>query len=176
MIRKIRHDSEGSTTLGEVAFFMGIAQPEALSAVRTGDVTLLLFSKLDYEDLMAFYPEQQDIIITNLLSKYDLDKNGNDMAHVQIDQEDTHFIELRQAIQVVLSPESLTIPCQFGSKSVLSNYKTSYFRGQFRKETQMHSQQSRMQLLPGMWKLLKTSWLGVCLSIKGIMTIEQHFT
>lgn len=99
--RRIRFDSEGSTSLGEVAFFMGIAQREAMSAVQTGDVTLVIFSKLDYEDLMANYPEQHDIILTNLLAQYDLDKNGNEMGHKNAaNEEDENFAELQQAIQV----------------------------------------------------------------------------
>lgn len=101
VLRRIRYDSEGSTSLGEVAFFMGIAQREAMTAVQTGDVTLVIFSKLDYEDLMVNYPEQHDIILTNILSQYDLDKNGNEMGHKNAtNEEDTSFLDLQQAIQV----------------------------------------------------------------------------
>lgn len=100
LLRCIRGDHGGPTSLGEVAFFMGIAQPQAMNAVKTGDVTLLVFSKMDYEELMGSYPEQHDTILTNLLAQYDLDKNGNENGHKQIDQDDVHTLELRQAIQV----------------------------------------------------------------------------
>ncbi|GMH33513.1 hypothetical protein BSKO_01347 [Bryopsis sp. KO-2023] len=103
VVRRIRHDSESQTVLGEVAFFMGIAQPEAMSAVNSGDVTLVVFSKLAYEDLMENYPEQHDIILTNLLAQYDFDKNGNEMGRKKaIDDEDDSYKELHQAIQAAI--------------------------------------------------------------------------
>lgn len=50
----------------------------SLQARSTSDVTLLVISKLDYEELVQNYPEQNDIIVTNVLSLFGLDKDGND--------------------------------------------------------------------------------------------------
>ncbi|KAK9811376.1 hypothetical protein WJX72_002779 [[Myrmecia] bisecta] len=80
VIRSMRHDSEHSNAVGDVAFFMGIPQPRAFQARTTADVTLLVISKLDYEEVVQNYPEQNDIIVTNILTYYELDKDGNDLS------------------------------------------------------------------------------------------------
>jgi len=49
-------------------------------ARSTSDVTLLVISKFDYEELVHNYPEQNDIIVTNVLSLFGLDKDGNDSS------------------------------------------------------------------------------------------------
>lgn len=41
VIRRIRSDTETATVCGEVAFYMGIAQPYTLRASSLGDVTLV---------------------------------------------------------------------------------------------------------------------------------------
>ena len=154
VIRSVREDSE-SSCVGEIAFFMGIAQPRTfqvtfhptcdtldchvlhtvlrqlrkmcllfaigactycmmvvfymnsqmqadltvistccsfgmfvIQARSTGDVTLLVISKFDYEELVHNYPEQNDIIVTNVLSLFGLDKDGNDSS-VSKDTADT---------------------------------------------------------------------------------------
>lgn len=43
-------------------------------------MTLLVISKFDYEELVHNYPEQNDIIVTNVLSLFGLDKDGNDSS------------------------------------------------------------------------------------------------
>jgi hypothetical protein len=51
-------------------------------------LTLLVISKFDYEELVHNYPEQNDIIVTNVLSLFGLDKDGNDSS-VSKDSADT---------------------------------------------------------------------------------------
>ncbi len=51
-------------------------------------MTLLVISKFDYEELVHNYPEQNDIIVTNVLSLFGLDKDGNDSS-VSKDTADT---------------------------------------------------------------------------------------
>lgn len=81
----MRADSDGPSVVGEVAFFMGISEPYTTAARLTGDVTLLVFAKTDYEELVENYPEQHDILVTNLLAHFELDKSGADMAiHKQV--------------------------------------------------------------------------------------------
>lgn len=55
MLRSIRYDAEGSNAVGDIAFFMGIAQPRSFQARATSDVTLLVISKFDYEEVQLFY-------------------------------------------------------------------------------------------------------------------------
>ena len=52
----------------------------ALQARATGDAILLVISKLDYEELVHSYPEQNDIIVTNILGMFGLDKDGNNVT------------------------------------------------------------------------------------------------
>ena len=60
-----------------------------LQARSTSDVTLLVISKFDYEELVHNYPEQNDIIVTNVLSLFGLDKDGNDSSVSKDAAEDT---------------------------------------------------------------------------------------
>ena len=59
-----------------------------VQARSTSDVTLLVISKFDYEELVHNYPEQNDIIVTNVQSLLGLDKDGNDSS-VSKDAPDT---------------------------------------------------------------------------------------
>ncbi len=51
-----------------------------MQARATSDVILLVISKFDYEDMIVSYPEQNDIIATNVLNIFDLDKDGLDIT------------------------------------------------------------------------------------------------
>lgn len=102
VIRRIRSDTEAPTVCGDIAFFMGVAQPYSLRASGLGDVTLVSFGKLEYEELLVSYPEQHDTIMTNLLQQYELDKNGNELSKAGQDEEDELFVEMKQKIKSAL--------------------------------------------------------------------------
>jgi CRP-like cAMP-binding protein len=72
LIKTVRADSDLPSVVGEVPFFMSIGQPYTVKARSTSDATCLLLSKLDFEALKLHYPEQQDIIVTNILTQFDL--------------------------------------------------------------------------------------------------------
>lgn len=105
VLKTVRADSDGPSVVGEVAFFMGISEPYSTSARLTGDVTLLVFHKTDYEELVENYPEQHDILVTNLLAHFELDKLGNDMARrgANTEEGDDDFLELKEAIKMALT-------------------------------------------------------------------------
>ena len=79
-MRSVRFDSELPNVVCEIPFFMGVSQPRTFQARKTSDVTVLALSKFDYEEVMCIYPEQNDIIVSNVLSFFQLDKDGNDVS------------------------------------------------------------------------------------------------
>ena len=80
VMRSVRFDSELPNVVCEIPFFVGISQPRTFQARKTSDVTLLALSKFDYEEVMCIYPEQNDIIVSNVLAYFQLDKDGNDAS------------------------------------------------------------------------------------------------
>lgn len=102
VIQRIRADTGAPTVCGEVAFFLGIAQPYSLRASKQGDVTLVSFAKLDYEDLLIQYPDQQDVILTNILAVYELDKYGSELSKAKVEEDDELFMEMKEMIRGAL--------------------------------------------------------------------------
>ncbi|KAK3251628.1 hypothetical protein CYMTET_39030 [Cymbomonas tetramitiformis] len=92
------------TVIGEVAFFIGLLQPNTLRAHPSSDATLLVLSKLDYEMIVVNYPEQHDHIVCNILAGLGLSRDGYDV--VQRDEGDENDEErmhqLRKDVQVAL--------------------------------------------------------------------------
>lgn len=60
--------------VGEIAFFLRTQQPYTVAATAYGDVTLLVLPGVLYEETIASYPEQQELIMTNIHRKYGLDE------------------------------------------------------------------------------------------------------
>lgn len=94
VVRSVRFDSELPNVVCEIPFFMGVSQPRTFQARKTSDVTILALSKFDYEEVMCIYPEQNDIIVSNVLAFFQLDKDGNDVSMVrQTDAEPSNLAE-----------------------------------------------------------------------------------
>ena len=70
----------GTSTAIPCGCICGDAVCSAMQARATSDVILLVISKFDYEDMIVSYPEQNDIIATNVLNIFDLDKDGLDIT------------------------------------------------------------------------------------------------
>ena len=103
LIGTVRSDSDLPSVVGEVPFFMSIAQPYTVKARSTSDATCLMMSKLDFEELKLHYPEQQDIINTNILARFDLNKDGTNVNLVQSkEDDDPERVEMREQIQSAL--------------------------------------------------------------------------
>lgn len=79
-----------------------VAAP-CLQARSTSDVTLLVISKFDYEELVHNYPEQNDIIVTNVLSLFGLDKDGNDSSVSKDAAEDTISEDAKEKLRCALA-------------------------------------------------------------------------
>eukprot|EP00736_Rhodelphis_marinus_P003625 Rmarinus@m.19453 len=106
VITVVHSDSEGEgPVLGDLAFFIGIAHPYTLRASAKGDVTLLTFEKLSYEEILEAYPEQHDVITSNVLHRFGLDSHGNIVRQALQSQEgedDPRFEEVKQTMQQAL--------------------------------------------------------------------------
>lgn len=84
--------------------FPGVPQTYNAMARSTSDVQLLSLEKAAYAQLISGYPEQHDIIITNLLQKFDISKDGSDglsMQQMSLQEDESHS-QLRQLIKVLL--------------------------------------------------------------------------
>ena len=77
VIQTIRHDSENGKSVGGLAFFIGINEPNEVRASEEGDLKLLTLSREDYEELSTNYPEQHDIICSNILHRLGLGRMGD---------------------------------------------------------------------------------------------------
>lgn len=81
--------------------------PKTYNAIArsTSDVQLLSLEKAVYAQLIAGYPEQDDIIATNLLREFDIKRDGTDGPSTQQQraaQDDESHVALRQLIKVPL--------------------------------------------------------------------------
>lgn len=53
-------------------------EPYYIRARENEDTAVLSISKSDFNGVIAAYPEQNDIIMTNMLSQYGLTRDGED--------------------------------------------------------------------------------------------------
>jgi len=62
VVRVLRAESEAPSAAGEIAFFMSIAQPYTVACAAKGDATCMVLSKVEFEEIVRSYPEQQACI------------------------------------------------------------------------------------------------------------------
>jgi hyperpolarization activated cyclic nucleotide-gated potassium channel 4 len=80
LIQTIRADLGPGQVVGEVAFFLNIAQPHSVQATAAGEVTLVYLTAAAFEEIVARYPEEIDVIVQAILRRFGLDKSGGDHA------------------------------------------------------------------------------------------------
>jgi len=98
--RIIRSDIDDPSIVGEVSFFLGVQQQHSVRAPTSSDIELLVLNKEAADDLFRDYPEQQEIITTNILAKYNMDSKGDDLENEAMeDDEDTDALALRIIIK-----------------------------------------------------------------------------
>lgn len=63
---------------------------------------MLVANKASYDEVISHYPEHSDIILTNMLVQFGLDRNGSNLDTTIVDQQadDDGYAQLRGAIQV----------------------------------------------------------------------------
>lgn len=84
-----------------VVLLAGVSEPYSVRARENEDTAVLAISKTAFNGIIASYPEQNDIIMTNMLSQYGLTRDGEDTgggAAVQGDDEAS--AKLREDIMV----------------------------------------------------------------------------
>ena len=96
--RVIRSDVDTPSIVGEISFFLGVQQQYSVRAPESSDIELLVLSKENGEELFKDYPEQQEIITANLLSKYNLDSSGDDLEHEAGDAEEDPDVHALRSI------------------------------------------------------------------------------
>jgi hypothetical protein len=77
----------------------GVPEPYNVQARKNGESNLLAISKTAFHDLMLSYPEQNDIILTNLLQQYGLSRDGGDAVGAAA-QGDESMQEMREELKV----------------------------------------------------------------------------
>ena len=68
------------------AFFMGIVQPFAMTACTSSDVILQTISKEAYEEILEVYSEGHGVVVSNLVLKFGLDRNGDEIIATKTNQ------------------------------------------------------------------------------------------
>ena len=98
--KEIRSDiADQSTIVGEISFFFGIPHMQTGRASSDAEVKLLVLSQDDSEKLLGQYPEQEDLILRNILASYNLDKSGARLSDMfVVDETDTIHELQRDAI------------------------------------------------------------------------------
>ena len=61
LVRTVRAESEAPSVVGDVAFFVGVAQPHTVACAPKGAATCLVLTKGDYEELLKAYPDQNEV-------------------------------------------------------------------------------------------------------------------
>lgn len=84
--------------VGEVPFFLGINHLHAVKARLDGDLQLMVLSKNASTELFAEYPEQHAIICNNLMSTFDLTKEGRQIPGVEDDLSDKDKMATKKRI------------------------------------------------------------------------------
>ena len=99
----IRSDLESPSIVGEVSFFLGVQQQYSVRAPESQDIEMLMLSKEAAEELFRDFPEQQEIICSNLLLKYNMDLKGE---HLEEDagehEEDPDMLKMSEILKYTL--------------------------------------------------------------------------
>eukprot|EP00873_Tetraselmis_striata_P016653 jgi/Tetstr1/436917/TSEL_025690.t1 len=97
------------SVVGEIAFFLSSAQPFKVVCRSTADAKVLVLSRGAYNELLHNFPEQNDVIVSNVLATFGLDAQGEDLPGWSGDTDDEDFALLRQTVHeaVVRSRDGL---------------------------------------------------------------------
>jgi hypothetical protein len=78
----------------------GVPEPYNINARESEDTAVLSISKDAFNGVIAAYPEQNDIIMTNMLLQYGLSRDGDDLGGgaAATQGEDEAFAQMREDI------------------------------------------------------------------------------
>ena len=102
--REIRSDVvETMSTVGEVSFFLGVPHMQSGRASFDSEVRLLVLNGDDSEKLFGQYPEQEDLILRNILASFNLNRYGNTLSdNIVEDDNDSSHAPQREAVCLAL--------------------------------------------------------------------------
>jgi hypothetical protein len=78
-----------------------VPEPYSVKAREKEDSAVLSISKAAVTEVMLSFPEQNDIIMTNLLCQYGLTRDGEDTAGGGGGQDDEAHAQMREDIRVL---------------------------------------------------------------------------
>eukprot|EP00892_Ulva_mutabilis_P004198 jgi/Ulvmu1/214/UM001_0218.1 len=86
---------------GTVSFFLGVPEPHDVRARQSEDSAVLVATKASFDQVISHYPEHSDVILTNMLMQFGLDRDGSNLGTSFADQQadDEGYAHLRGAIQ-----------------------------------------------------------------------------
>jgi hypothetical protein len=104
LIELITGEGTAPCAVGEVSFLMGIPEPYDVQARPNEESALLSISKASVNELMLSFPDQHDIILTNLLLQYGLTRDGEEAAGAtQASRGEDAAAQMRDEIKVSFS-------------------------------------------------------------------------
>eukprot|EP00899_Mesostigma_viride_P014746 jgi/Mesvir1/23272/Mv20978-RA.1 len=110
IVGKVVPSDDSHSVVGEVAFFLSMGQPYTVRACHSSDALVLSLSRVDYDELIKSFPEQNVIILKGLLRSYGLDLAGKELVvdkrkkkMSKKGRHTRHFKRLRRAIKSLLS-------------------------------------------------------------------------
>ena len=107
-IATVRSDLGETPIVGEIAFILGIVQPYTVTTTGASEATLLVLASSDFDEVIAVFPEQADVIVQNLLRRFALSRDGSDLGRgleldaTLSDEEREEFEELRELVRQAL--------------------------------------------------------------------------
>ena len=76
LVKSLEANSPDVPMVGEVAFFVGAEQPYKVVVDEGGYAKMLVLSRDSYMQLTHLYPEQHELVLSNILSVYGVDRVG----------------------------------------------------------------------------------------------------
>eukprot|EP00854_Cymbomonas_tetramitiformis_P023779 gene23779-28828_t len=86
ILRTIRADVKNmSTTVGDTSVFVNIEQQLDVFADESSAVHLLTIQRNTLQELLQGYPDQQEVIMQNVLKQFGLDKTGRSTGEMEVE-------------------------------------------------------------------------------------------
>ena len=89
--------------------------PAQVQCRITGEATLLVLTRPQFSEMVVNYPEQQDVIVSNILATFGLDTKGQSLPGWTADgrEDDEAFALLRQMVVQAVSTQLDALQNQF---------------------------------------------------------------
>ena len=89
--------------VGEVAFFLGIMQPNTVRARPGADVRVVSLSRESSEALFKRFPDQHEVVSRNILRRHGLDLDGRPLSDAHGAEEDSGHAAVREELRASIT-------------------------------------------------------------------------